>query len=1075
MKNKIYLILLNILFGSLCLAQTSNPNGGSQVSVTDDNNNLSYDKNFDVNLYTGTVNINIPIQKIQEDNLDLNIGLSYDATGVLVNNISGIVGQNWNLYAGGAITRKIKGMCFDELTYFPNLNQAGGGGKQSLQVGFFHSKSILNRNDWDTASHLKKILRRAMSESTYSDGLLNEFYTWKLDTEPDIFYFDFFGKSGYFFMGEDGNWKVSSKDNLKIQFNLDNDLINPTDGIQHTQYGGPISPNYERKSIGRITLIDDKGYQYIFGDNDVKNIDINLGSYYDTDFIYAYSMKWNLKKVIGPNGKILFSFEYTTGQYFLTNLYTESPYDTSSSLEDQYSSTGYSQNPLSDAGFYHLYRENGYFYKPSYLSKIIASDGTTVDFGYVEKNKIQYTHSGNNLLFSSYSFDPLYNRFWVNNIVSFIYTDDIPVSNYNKRNRYVLDNIKVNFNNRLINNFDFQYANSDPRVFLYQISKNNNEKYQFLYNQPSNLPGYLSEKTDMWGYFNGQPTSVSYSKRFAFWQNFENNKYSTRGTVTSRLLSGSLSQIIWPTGGITNFVFEPHSFRKRVTNNLSLNNSILAEEFSNGGGGLRIKRIYGEGREREFFYNNSFAEMDNNISSGILMHEPLYYLTHNVYSLQELGYAPNMEPNPISGATSSANGIFAKSDFFNSNVAYSTVFEKINDGYIRYKFYDYIDNPDYYMPGFRPYTKFSKKVDHSFERGQIKSKTFFDNNQNAIKDKFYVYKTQSDLKSKGVNYNYFTSDWEFYPGAAPLGGYYFWIPQPSCLSCNSNINPYYIYYSDKVLDTEITTEYLKNGKKIESLKRYYYKSPLDASYTLIDKVEEYPSKFDLSKFKTLKFDYAIDINTSDSPFTEMINKNMVGIPLAVTKFNEAQLPVSRVETIYAKNATTNNFTLPVSVRNIKTGMYDYGNDQTTASKITFNIYDAKENVLQYTDDSGLPTTIIWGYNRSQPIAKIIGAEYNYVSSKVNIETLQDASDVDIDTTSENLLISLLDDLRKNTDLKNYLITTYTYDPLIGVTSVTPPDGMREYYEYDSQSKKLEKVVDVQGNPIEEYKYHYKND
>lgn len=543
------------------------------------------------------------------------------------------------------------------------------------------------------------------------------------------------------------------------------------------------------------------------------------------------------------------------------------------------------------------------------------------------------------------------------------------------------------------------------------------------------------------------------------------------------MLNGSLQTIVWPTGGTTSFVFEPHSFRSRVTNNLSLTNSVFTEIFPNGGGGLRIKKIVSEGKEREFFYNNSFDEMDNNISSGILMYEPLFFLKHNVHEMNVIsggGVYSNVDTNPIPGATSSANGILPKSDFFNSNVAYSTVFEKVNDGYIRYKFNDYYEYPDYYIPGFRPYNRISKKTDHSFERGQVKNKTYFDSNQRPILDKLYIYKTQSNLKVKAVNYNYFTSDWEFHAGASIMPFGLFPIPQPSCESCNSNINPYLIYYSDRVLDSEITTEYFKDGRKIESLKRYYYKSPLDPSYTLIDKIEEYPSKYDLSKFKTIKFEYAIDTDTSEPIIQSMIEKNMVGIPLMVTQYNEQNEPILKTETIYAKNPITNNLVLPISIRTLKTGTYGYGNNSGVHKQVTYDVHDDNGHVLQYTDASGIPTTIIYGYNKSQPIAKIVGAGYQYVNANTNIGYLQSISDADIDVNSENILISLLDDLRKNLAFKDYQITTYTYDPLIGITSLTGPDGLRENYKYNAQNHKLEKVINVDGKIIEEYKYHYKN-
>jgi YD repeat-containing protein len=53
-----------------------------------------------------------------------------------------------------------------------------------------------------------------------------------------------------------------------------------------------------------------------------------------------------------------------------------------------------------------------------------------------------------------------------------------------------------------------------------------------------------------------------------------------------------------------------------------------------------------------------------------------------------------------------------------------------------------------------------------------------------------------------------------------------------------------------------------------------------------------------------------------------------------------------------------------------------------------------------------------------------------------------------------------------------MISTYAYDPLIGVTSITPPSGVREIYKYDSANR-LQSVVDVNGKILKEYQYNYK--
>jgi YD repeat-containing protein len=51
------------------------------------------------------------------------------------------------------------------------------------------------------------------------------------------------------------------------------------------------------------------------------------------------------------------------------------------------------------------------------------------------------------------------------------------------------------------------------------------------------------------------------------------------------------------------------------------------------------------------------------------------------------------------------------------------------------------------------------------------------------------------------------------------------------------------------------------------------------------------------------------------------------------------------------------------------------------------------------------------------------------------------------------------------------MTTYTYDPLIGMTSSTDERGITTYYEYDSFGR-LEAVKDQERNIIKSYKYNY---
>lgn len=51
------------------------------------------------------------------------------------------------------------------------------------------------------------------------------------------------------------------------------------------------------------------------------------------------------------------------------------------------------------------------------------------------------------------------------------------------------------------------------------------------------------------------------------------------------------------------------------------------------------------------------------------------------------------------------------------------------------------------------------------------------------------------------------------------------------------------------------------------------------------------------------------------------------------------------------------------------------------------------------------------------------------------------------------------------------MTTYTYSPLIGVTSSTDAKNQTTYYEYDGLGR-LQNIKDQNGNIVKNYDYHY---
>ncbi|CAD0002154.1 DUF5977 domain-containing protein [Flavobacterium salmonis] len=254
------------------------------------------------------------------------------------------------------------------------------------------------------------------------------------------------------------------------------------------------------------------------------------------------------------------------------------------------------------------------------------------------------------------------------------------------------------------------------------------------------------------------------------------------------------------------------------------------------------------------------------------------------------------------------------------------------------------------------------------------------------------------------------------------------------------------------LSSEENINYYANDSVVQSTKFDY-----DLNLTLLKS-----KKVVNSTNETLetKYYYPTDSEMGLEPFVpELISKNRIGTPLAVKSYNANKL--SDQKTVYAKDASTANLVLP---------KYVYANkgadviDTLKDKKVTYNQYDDKGNILQYTQESGTPVSIIWGYNKTQPIAKIENAAYSEVVSYIS--NLQAKSD----TGTEAALLTDLNSLRTN--LPNAMVTTYTHIPLVGVSTITDPKGDKMTYTYDTFGR-LQFVKDKNLDILQKYCYNYK--
>ena len=631
------------------LSQTHTPYQRDYLAKSPEVANFDKYGDIAVSLFTGAANINVPIYTLRDLDENVSIGLSYNTSGLKPNQHHGWVGLGWNLNVGGSITR-IKRGDYDEKLFTSGEIPASG------QTGYMENFQLLNPSNSGTSWDGSAIITEKICE-----GCTVSLQNREADLEPDEFVFNFQGHSGSIILNHQGNWVFRT--NNAEAFELENSIkpifaedyrvdrvsktytnTNPTDIMKQIR-------KQKRVIIGFIIKTND-GTEYEFG-GDYAAIDFTYELTLDKAFKEIWPTTWHLKSIKPVSGKDV-SFVYVKNEFNIV---------ANRVLTQGFSNTDIGGNSVS------LSSDNGSgelvysLIDASYLSEI------QTPFESIKFEKIKLVD------LADYDLSTISKEEWIDK-----FGVDKDLAQWFK-----LDAIKIYDKSDLstaYKSFKFEYdVSMSNRLQLIKVNRinvdDNNDKIlvsEFEYkNTPYHLPQYndVEGKVDHWGFFNNKNVILNTINDAAF--------SICRQPDATFMGAEMITKIKYPTGGYTEFVFEPHDYSAKVKksepSSTTLNTPYGIESVNPMliAGGLRISQIKNvDGpttRIKSYFYKKNY-EINGTQSSGVLGGEPKYFdsmegtigaATFGSYYLNDQSLNPLNETN-------------------NSPVTYSEVVEKYEDG-----------------------------------------------------------------------------------------------------------------------------------------------------------------------------------------------------------------------------------------------------------------------------------------------------------------------------------------------------------------------------------------------------------
>lgn len=616
-----------------------------------------------------------------------------------------------------------------------------------------------------------------------------------------------------------------------------------------------------------------------------------------------------------------------------------------------------------------------------------------------------------------------------------------------------LQQINVYENNTCLKTITFTYSRFgyprnerrlDKLTILDKIT-NKPEIYTFTYDETA-YTGHLSKAMDYWGYYNGAnntnlvprqtiqmglaaPTPRGYYGAATIGTaNREPNIICARHT---------LKTITYPTGLKDEFTYELHKYKDPRTSQIKQ------------AGGLRIRSIYSYNHDRSILKRREFRYGDND--EGVIWIPP-YPELYQQHHTKEYRYANWTDSRRY--RIFSSNSVMSLTNSNGSPVLYNKVTEIIGgDVKTVYRYDCYSNYSLATSPGYVP--RFIRDNMDEWSRNKLTKK------ENLVKEN-NVEKVRNE---ESYNYTTFTM-----PGNANSTDVALIHDEKILVGLGGSTGvDYKLFYRDG---------YTLTGNQIRPQTGITEK---EYNYTTNNHLQ----KSTVSTFGTTEYDVRtaqpIKVSTQNSDGSTKVVEytypyhGTVDYARLMVNQNELSSPLSEKYKTIRDNVTTGEQDVLFTYSASNSGYLPYRQNglylrdvQTNFSKEIeqYLNYDAQGNLTEYIRKDGVKVTLLWGYNYQHLIAEIVGINYSTVISGLGCTYAA------LQTKDEAALQTLFNTFRRR--LQGY-VTSYTWYPSRGLSTVTDPRGVVTDYKYDGMGRLIGQDIIVNGvrNKQKSYNYNFK--